>query len=220
MTLLSKCRKCRSILAPWEVAAGGCRCEGPRTKSLAEVFYSVLCTAQDPLPRYDILRIAKADFDTFAGDMTATAVLAADKRFVWTGRGVYGLYRHGPLPGARNLEEVSRLVLAAVGTLHVDSLAFILKQLGYRFSLASLRNALSRSEYITWRGGWHHASSDIARRALRSDLRAVPGKEAAEFDEIIDRLRIVGNRAVARRKRIVSAPRTLSEISGIDWGGA
>lgn len=40
----------------------------------------------------------------FGQQQIANTTLATDRRFCWAGQGIYGLYRHGPLPGPRNLE--------------------------------------------------------------------------------------------------------------------
>ena len=198
---------------------GGCRCRGPQKATLAEGFYAVLSSARGPLPIHDIVRLANEDHGIAVSHPTATTTLATDPRPCWSGRGVYGLYRHGPLPGARNLEEASRLVLTAVGPLHIDGVDFILKQLGYRFAAGSLRNAVSRSYSINWeRGWWKHPAGDEARRQLRRELNAVPDGQRAQFDELIDRLRRVGNRSLSRRKQVIAAaPRTASRFTGVDW---
>lgn len=217
--MLKRCSRCRSILAPWESEKGGCRCTGPRKPTLAEGFYAVLCSASGPLPIYDIMRLANQDHGIEVGRMTATTTLATDPRLCWAGRGVYGLYRHGPLPGARNLEQASRLVLAAVGSLHIDGVEFVLKQIGYRFATGSLRNAVSKSYYIGWdHGWWTHPAGEEARRQLRRDLNAVPEGQRAQFDEVIARLKRQGHRALVKREAVIAgSPRTVGGIAGIDW---
>src|SRR4051794_35604326 len=100
MSLLLRCRgRCRSLLAPWEVFEGGCACEGPKSQINADTLYAVACTADTPLPVHDYLRLAERDFGVFMSKPTAEAAIAPDPRFCWAGPGVYGLYRHGVLPG-------------------------------------------------------------------------------------------------------------------------
>jgi hypothetical protein len=65
--------------------------------------------------------------------------ISQDKRFCWAGQGLYGLARHGTIPGARSLAEAAYVVLmAAPHELHLEEVDFLLKQLNYRFNQDSL----------------------------------------------------------------------------------
>ena len=186
----------------------------------ADTLYAVACNSDVVLPVHDLIRIAERDFGASVGKSTALSTISPDPRFCWAGSGTYGLYRHGVLPGPRNLEEAARLVLMSAGRLHIDAVDFVLKQLGYRFAIGSLRNAVSRSYYITWTWqGWSHPDGEDARLQVRRDMPVLPNRQRAEFDEIIDRLRRDVQRSLeTREERVANAPSTLSEVLGVDWG--
>jgi hypothetical protein len=72
-------------------------------------------------------------------------VLADDLRACWAGKGIYGLYRHGLLPGLRDLGRAAAVYIHASDlALTVDEVRFILRYVGYRFSANSLEPALWR----------------------------------------------------------------------------
>jgi hypothetical protein len=55
--------------------------------------------------------------------------LSQDKRFCWGGRALYGLARHGLIPGARSLAEAAYAVLlAAPHELYVEEVDFVLER--------------------------------------------------------------------------------------------
>jgi hypothetical protein len=50
-------------------------------------------------------------------------------------------------------------------------------------------------------------------------MPVVPNRQKADFDEIIDRLqRRVQRSLETREERVASAPSTLSDVLGVDWG--
>lgn len=220
MTVLARCGKCRSLLGPWEQFDSGCACRGPASDIHRDTLYAVACTAETPLPVHDFLRLAEQDYGVVMNQSTSYAVLAPDPRFCWAGPGTYGLYRHGILPGPRNLEQTARLVLTATGNLHMEAVDFVLKQFGYRFSFGSLRNAVGRSDTILWdRHWWSHPTGERAGRLLRRDIRVVPPRQKAEFDEIIGRLNRQARKHLATREsRLSSISSTASALLAVDWG--
>jgi hypothetical protein len=204
MTAPRRCPACRSILSAWEPPER-CACRGARRHSHAEIMYAIACAAPGPLHVRDYVRLADADHRYRVDQATANTTLANDPRLCWAGSGIYGLYRHGPLPGPRNLEHVARLVLLAVETeLTVDALDYCLKQLGYRYNVASLNNAILRSRSIRWTGaGYSHPHGEAAQLSLRRDIPIVPPQRRAEFDTLCARLRQAVRRALkARAERI------------------
>jgi hypothetical protein len=168
----------------------GCSCAGPKVHTNREILY-------------------------------ALAALSPDRRFCWAGKGLYGLYRHGPLPGPRNLEEVARVVLVAAGeALNYEVVDFCLKQLGYRYSIASLRNSVSRSATISWDwyGTWNHPRGADAEFTLRVQIPVVPLLQEAAWEWIRKRTaqQIAGSIAQrAERLRALADPNRF----GMNWEG-
>lgn len=174
MTLDTPCASCGAILAPWE--RGRCSCEAPRYQTIREVLYCIACASSGPIHARDFVRNAERDHGVWLNEATAIASLSPDRRFCWAGRGTYALYRHGPLPGPRSLVEAARIVLVAAGRpLADDALDFCLKQLGYRYHVASLLNACGWSGVIQRREGrWDHPRGEDAERHLRQSIPMVP----------------------------------------------
>jgi hypothetical protein len=118
--------------------------------------------------------------------------LSHDKRFCWGGRGLYGLARHGLVPGVRTLAEAAYAVLVgAPRPLYVEEVDFVLEQLNYRFNADSLAHLLRG--YIGNRWGLRfnmdgskmvsvNAGRD-ARHGYNSCIRVCPTHR--EFDEFI-----------------------------------
>lgn len=211
------CSSCRAVLSAWEYP--GCSCRGPRCRTNQEVLYAIACEADAPLRTADFVRIAARDHGVHMGTGTATAVLAPDPRFCWAGRGLYGLYRHGPLPGPRNLEHAARVVLVAAGRpLDAEVVDYCLKQLGYRFSSGSLRNAVGRSASISWSwmGHWDHPRGDSAQLSLREDIPVVPPRRRAAWIELRDEVATQIKALIRQRDMRL---RALADVSrfGIDW---
>ena len=95
------------------------------------------------------------------------------------GRGIYGLYRHGLIPGPRRLLDVGRFLLfVADGPLEVTALEFPMKRIGYRFHPMSLSHALTVAEDIKWPGLGRVYRGPIARRR-----EADPRVDARRADE-------------------------------------
>jgi hypothetical protein len=168
---------------------------------------------------HDYARLAGSDFGANLSKMTANTVLATDRRFCWSGPGLYGLYRHGPLPGPRNLEQACRAVLVATGPLHFDVVEYLLKANGYRFATGSLHNAVSRSADIGWNDGWWScARGEEARRRLRLDLQAAPPRLGSGFVEFLDSIaRTAPNLYRARERKLARLPTTVAGVVGVDW---
>lgn len=199
---LESCDRCGAILTPWE--RHGCGCEGPRGTGNAEILYTIGCLTSTPLHVRDFVRLAGHDYGRIFSEPTANTTLAQDFRFCWAGRGLYCLYRHGPLPGPRSLEDTARLALfSARRPLTIDALDFCLKRLNYRYNVASLKNAINRSFRIAWRwsdGRWEHPESDITERRLRTEIPLVPRGQRGAWDSIVERLNKDIHEALADRQ--------------------
>ena len=167
------CAACEAPLSEWEPNPCACLCLTP--KNNADVMYAVACSVGAPVHVRDYVRLAYVDFTRRIDKATANAVIAPDPRFCWAGKGLYGLFRHGPLPGPRNLEEAARLLLCASNRqLTMGAIEYTLKSIGYRFTGASLSNAVSRSPVIDLH--WHDGHFQVQRTpdAECELLRSIP----------------------------------------------
>lgn len=185
-----RCKRCKALLSPWEQPER-CACSGPLRRSHPEVLYAVASGIQGPLRVSDYVRLADSQFGYEIGRGSANATLSADRRFCWAGQGIYGLYRHGPLPGPRSLEHATRIIVAVNGAMTIDAINYCLKGIGYRYNPASLRNAINRSTAITIRndGLCHHPRGEAAELQLRTDLVIVPPRRRTEWNTIRDHLK-------------------------------
>jgi hypothetical protein len=168
----------------------------------------VLEASEAPVSLYDIQRGMIREFGWSPERMSLNATVALDPRCCWAGRGLYGLWRHGLVPGPRKLEDVARLVLYSYPQkpLDQDELGFVLRHLGYRFQQASLYNAVRTSAYIDDLYGWTWLGYDVDRDpAYAAQLMADLGLSPEAFQAVIER---VGAGVIAglaeRRHRLVS----------------
>lgn len=148
-----RCPRCDAELSDWEVQeaawlhAAPCWCSGvPRgvRPTLANVAYAKLCDPdlRQPVKTHDVARFVTSDYP---GDprYSINATLSQGRRFCWGGQALYGLARHGLIPGAHSLPEAAYAVLiAASRELHVEEVDFVLEQLNYRFNSDSLMHHL------------------------------------------------------------------------------
>ena len=187
-----RCARCEAHLSAWEWS--GCACTRPHARTVREILYAVACAADSALHVSDFVRHADRDHNFYLNAPTATAILATDQRFCWAGKGMYGLYRHGLIPGPRKLEELARTALVSCGrSMSYEILDYCLKQMGYRYNVASLRNAVERSPHFA-RDGYgvlSYRSSEQAEVELCTDVPIVPPGKQAEWPAI-------RNRAAAR----------------------
>ena len=209
------CAACEAPLSEWEPNPCACLCLTP--KNNADVMYAVACSVGAPVHVRDYVRLAYVDFTRRIDKATANAVIAPDPRFCWAGKGLYGLFRHGPLPGPRNLEEAARLLLCASDRpLTMGAIEYTLKSIGYRFTSASLSNAVNRSPMIERR--WHDGHFQVQRTCASADalLSSIPvlpvrlDRSWREFHKYVEnlvehavldraeRLRIADNMTTAR----------------------
>ncbi|MFD9906128.1 hypothetical protein [Streptomyces sp. NPDC059063] len=100
----------------------------------------------------------------------------------------------------------------------VDALDYCLKQLGYRYNVASLKNSLRSSPHISWQqdGRWAHPLGDEAETALRRALPVAPAGRHAAWTGMRDALaedvrRLIGQRA--ERLHNLGRPHRF----GLDW---
>jgi hypothetical protein len=198
-----------------------CACNGPRWRTNREILYAIACAAYEPLHARDFVRAAERDFGAHMSTPTANAVLSPDPRFCWAGKGVYGLYRHGPLPGPRTLEQAARIVLVAAGwPLNYEVVDFCLKRLGYRYNVASLRNGVSKSYRISWDwyGSWDHSRGEDAERTLRHEIPVVPARQLAAWTCLRDNTAAQVQAAISERAARLKALADPNRF-GMNWEG-
>ena len=212
--MISPCPRCGAVLGPWEDPTGCQSCNGRWARSIADRAIAVLEHTDVPLAWWDVKRALDREPRPAVRPATASQVLADDLRACWGGRGIYGLYRHGLLPGVRDLGRAAGVYIhAADRRLSLDEIRFILRHAGYRFSPGSLEPALWRVNNLgifrtvqgwnssgSWCTHWEGARENPRRQraaasALRlgrrgPDLRAVVAR-AAEQEEaaLIERAR-------------------------------
>lgn len=200
---MTRCSRCNAELSSWEISRGTdlgvspCWCGGlpPRIYgSLANLAYAELCNVDisQPVMVHDVLRFVGKKY---AGrpDNSIRVALSNDRRICWGGRGLYGLGRHGLIPGARSLAEAAYTVLiAAPRKLHVEEVDFVLEQLNYRFNSESLLHHLRSYIDNRWNLSFHMDpwnriyvnSGRDARAHFNGRVRVCPTN--VSFDEWID----------------------------------
>jgi hypothetical protein len=207
--MISRCPWCGLELGPWEDLA--ClSCAQPNQANIADLSVYVLERERKPLTAYDIARMILRDFGRDVNQRSVSVSLSADRRFCWGGKGIYGLFRHGLLPGPRNLAELSELVLYAYRQpLRVEVLAFALKDIGYRYQTQSLRNAIIKNSRIAWshEDGCFVLPTQSAHRRLR---QLGVARSNATVDLIFDRCARAMSRALRKyRQRLRQARATI-----------
>lgn len=185
--MIRTCPVCAADLGPSEDTRGCLTCRGVRTKSIATRAVALLERIDQPLPYWDIQRLIEANGGGAIREGSLKVQLATDKRTCWAGPGNYGLFRHGLLPGVRDLgSTASAYLLAADTTMSISELAFVLKSAGYRFREASLRSALlrgfGRPEGVSL---WSGSRSDL--RQQREAARVMGLRRGELFEEIMTR---------------------------------
>lgn len=188
-----ECFVCSADLSPWE--GDVCISCSPDSRwvwnlSNSERALQVLESEDGPISVYDVYRSIKRKFGGDPSEYSINTSLASDPRFCWGGRGVYGLYRHGLLPGPRNLAGVAKfLIYSARAPINMRILSFLMQFMGYRFHPQSLTNALSRDPNVANLGwqGYDVERSDAAAIALNLDLWFAPSMPA--FHNLVERCR-------------------------------
>jgi hypothetical protein len=110
------------------------------------------------------------------------------------------------------------MLIAAERPLTLEALDFCLKQFGYRFGIAGLRNALQRSYNMTrTNAGEYRCTRGVqAEYELRSELLIVPARQRQEWEELKASLARRINKALSlRSQRLATALET--SFHGINW---
>lgn len=186
---LPTCPVCGAELGPWE----GARClhhDPDAVWSIADQAVMVLEQEPGPLYLHDLQRGIERDAGRSTYWGSVSSVVGADRRFCWSGKGMYALFRHGRVPGVRTLAEVSAFVLVAADQpLSAEEIGFLLSWSGYRFQQTSIEAALGRESRFAngWRpetalskAGWKASLADPAAERARLDELALPIAEETE----------------------------------------
>jgi hypothetical protein len=70
---------------------------------MADRRIAVLEKSEMPLYRWDIRRDVRLQYGVLVRENSLGSTLASDWRACWAGAGLCGLYRHGLLPGVRDI---------------------------------------------------------------------------------------------------------------------
>jgi hypothetical protein len=141
---MNTCPYCHAALGPYENVAGCLTCRKIRPRTAAERTLAALETAPSPLAYWDIQRLTALQSSRPLADATLQQTLGW-RQFCWAGRGLYGLYRHGLLPGVRDLASVAGVLIhASDRQLEMEELQFVMRHVGYRFVPSSLVAAMHR----------------------------------------------------------------------------
>jgi hypothetical protein len=179
---LAKCPHCGAGLGPWEDRSGCITCNGYKPTSVADRAVAVLEKSKRPIAHWDVKRALDRRSAQPVNEKTLLAQLGSDRRACWSGSGIYGLYRHGLLPGARDLTAVgSILSYSSEEPLLIEELCFVARYVGYSFADASLSTALARFAGPIKQdssGRWSGERNDpAAERYMAALLELKPGPQ-------------------------------------------
>lgn len=206
--MIKACSHCQADLGPWE----GTPCPILRVAQgdkLGVPDLAVLALERSPTPLtvYDIARTIRRELDVGVNQSTVQVMISQDARFCWAGKGVYGLYRHGLIPGPRKLAGIAKVFLYSHGCpLEPELLEFIMKYAGYKFQSASLAAAVAYDPDIWWTqvdGRWCYdtARTQAAARELR---RLGVAARVADFEAVTVRCAAEIAKAIQERQRRLS----------------
>lgn len=114
--MIGTCKQCKAERGPWEdESCRVLRAERGWQLNVPDLGMHVLERSDTPLTIYDIRRSIRRDFGVEVSQATLQVHILADRRFCWAGKGLYGLYRHGLIPGPRSLAGIARMFLYSHG---------------------------------------------------------------------------------------------------------
>jgi hypothetical protein len=202
--MIGTCKQCKAERGPWEdESCPALRAERGWQLNVPDLAVQVLERSDTPLTIYDVRRSIRRDFGVEVSQATLQVHISADRRFCWAGKGLYGLYRHGLIPGPRSLAGIARMFLYSHGPLNHSSLEFAMKYAGYRFQSASLNSALNYAADVFWfhsDGGWYWDTArtpEVGEALRRLGIAATQ----AEFELVVARCAETVRAALAERER-------------------
>jgi len=214
---MSRCPHCGADLAPSE-GRSCLGCSERTLRSVADRAVRALESAPHPLAHWDIKRLIDQDGRGEVNEGTLKVQLAGDPRTCWAGPGVYGLYRHGLLPGIRDLGRVgATIVYLAQEPLDLPVLAFTMRAMGYRFHEGSLRGAMRRASSLglldqlgaSW---WTPVSRSPA--ADRAAGRCLGLRRGKALEAVLNRAEGHVARAAEERRRRLGGTTARSDAEG------
>src|SRR5688572_12465977 len=125
--MIVSCEHCGAERGPWEQGLCPVQAARPRALTVPDLAVGALEYSDHALTLYDIARSIRRDFGVTVNPATLQVSISNDPRFCWAGKGLYGLYRHGLIPGPRSLAGVARVFLFSHGPLTHDELEFVMK---------------------------------------------------------------------------------------------
>ena len=187
-----ECPYCVADLGPWEGdTCFTCSEIEPGKLSDPDAAVALLESEDGPIGTYDLWRGIRRDFGRNHLPR-GMAFVYSDLRMCWAGKGIYGLYRHGLLPGARRLADVGQfLLLASHKSLSTPNLAFVMRSLGYRFQARSLDTALWNAPFTQWDGAGYVVENRRMARQMLTSIGVAPGRDGltlmlARFQRLVD----------------------------------
>jgi hypothetical protein len=137
------------MLGPWETRGRTtCLSCAPRWSQIENAtarMTTVLEKSAEPLYIWDIQRLT-AEHRYARPALATVSQTLAERQYCWAGRSLYGLYRHGLLPGARDLGVVAAAILHTTnGYMRPAAIHFTMRAIGYRYAIGSINSALTRA---------------------------------------------------------------------------
>lgn len=186
--MIGSCPVCSVPLGPAEDSRGCLTCRGAPLWGTQDRIVAVLETANGPLAYWDVKRLLESNGGRSVRKASLMTWLATDARTCWGGPGIYGLYRHGLLPGVRDTGSAAAVFIhAANRAVSQEQARFLLQHVGYRFLSTSIYLALRRAENAgllsrQW-GLWmptNRSMGPVLRLWRREDVDAVMERAASQ----------------------------------------
>jgi hypothetical protein len=145
--MIGSCPVCSAPLGPAEDSRGCLTCRKAPLWGSQDRIVAELETANGPLAYWDVKRLLESNGGRPMPKGRLMVSLANDARTCWGGPGIYGLYRHGLLPGVRDTGSAAAVFIHAADTaMSQEQARFLLQHVGYRFLSTSIYLALRRAE--------------------------------------------------------------------------
>lgn len=202
--MIGKCPYCAAALGPAESSLGCLTCRAAGSGSNRDDIVEVLEQSEIPLPHWDIKRILDRDRGFAVHNGSLLVWLSQDARTCWGGKGIYGLYRHGLLPGVRDLGSAAAVFLYVTDRpVDYSELWFVLKYAGYRSEEISIYYALRRAEDYglvvrTGGGRWRRPTREQLPEAK---VRRLLGVRGADLETVLERTESQLESAQRERRR-------------------